>query len=195
MDRGTRDGGCGAIGLRGEFGGTSVLPATSWPHAGDLLPRPGHLFIGVRLQRDPTMANAVTQVRQVYADLAARPIERSCTRVKECCHFKLTGRTPFLTKGEALLAARSLRATGRKRLPESADGVCPLLNRETGNCLVYNDRPFGCRTHFCAAAGGPYARREVIDLIRRLEQIDSDLAGDGTHSLQSAVGDALTALG
>ena len=92
---------------------------------------------------------------QVYADLSLRPIERNCVRLKECCHFKLTGRTPYLTKGEALLAAKALRATGRTRLPENTTGACPLLDSSSGNCLIYESRPFGCRTHFCAAAGGP----------------------------------------
>lgn len=133
---------------------------------------------------------AVDEVRQVYADLAARPIDRNCVRSKECCHFKLTGRTPYLTKGEALLAAQALRATGRKQLPENATGACPMLD-VAGNCLIYDSRPFGCRTHFCAAAGGPYARREVIDLIRRLEAIDGSLGGTGPHSLTTALTSAL----
>jgi Fe-S-cluster containining protein len=137
------------------------------------------------------MDAALDEVRQVYADLAARPIDRNCVRVKECCHFKLTGRTPYLTKGEALLAAKALRATGRRALPQNPSGACPLLDAETGDCLIYNSRPFGCRTHFCAAAGGPYARREVIDLIRRLETVDESLGGSGPRQLQSAVADAL----
>lgn len=136
------------------------------------------------------MEAALGEVRQVYADLAARPIDRNCVRIKECCHFKLTGRTPYLTKGEALLAARALRSTGRKQLRASANGACPLLD-ETGNCLIYDSRPFGCRTHFCAAAGGPYTRREVIDLIRRLEAIDESLGGDGPRILPNAIADAL----
>jgi uncharacterized protein len=134
---------------------------------------------------------ALEKVRQVYADLAARPIDRSCARVKECCHFKLTGRTPYLTKGEALLAAKALRATGRKALPTNSAGACPLLDSQTGDCLIYDSRPFGCRTHFCAAAGGPYSRREVIDLIRRLEAIDESLGGTGPRLLQNALTDAL----
>ena len=69
-----------------------------------------------------------------------------------------------------------------------------MLHSATGNCLIYNDRPFGCRTHFCAAAGGTIPRREVIDLIRRLEKIDSDLGGDGPHTLPNAVADALKIL-
>jgi uncharacterized protein len=137
---------------------------------------------------------AIAEVRQVYADLAQRPIERSCMRRKECCQFKLTGRTPYLTKGEAFVAARALRATGRKTLPQNPDGICPMLHLATGNCVIYNDRPFGCRTHFCAAAGGTLARSEVLDLIRRLEKIDRALHGNGPRTLQNAVADALEEL-
>ena len=137
------------------------------------------------------LQTAVAEVRQVYVDLARRPIQRNCTRLTECCHFKLTGRTPYLTKGEAIVAAKAFRATGRKSLLETADGSCPMLQQETGNCLIYEDRPFGCRTHFCAAAGGPIARREVLDLIRRLEDVDLALKGNGPRPLQSAVADAL----
>ena len=138
--------------------------------------------------------SALDEVREVYADLAARPIDRNCVRLKECCHFKLTGRTPYLTKGEALLAATALRATGRTQLPTNPTGACPMLEVATGNCLIYEARPFGCRTHFCAAAGGPYARREVIDLIRRLEAVDESLGGDGARILSNAVIEALDEL-
>jgi Fe-S-cluster containining protein len=134
---------------------------------------------------------AVAAVREIYADLALRPIERNCTRLQECCHFKLTGRTPYLTKGEALVAAKAFRATGRKILPNESDGVCPMLDRVNGGCLIYADRPVGCRTHFCAAAGGAYARREVSDLIQRLETIDTSLGGNGASSLLHAVSVAL----
>ena len=137
------------------------------------------------------LQTALAQVRQVYVDLAQQPIQRNCLRKTECCHFKLTGRTPYLTKGEAIVAAKAFRATGRKSLPENADGSCPMLQQETGNCLIYEDRPFGCRTHFCAAAGGPIARREVLDLIRRLEDVDLALNGIGPRPLQNAVADVL----
>lgn len=140
------------------------------------------------------LKGALAAVRQVYADLAKRPIERNCVRVKECCHFKLTGRTPYLTKGEALLAASALRATGRRQFPKNAMGACPMLDANTGDCLIYDSRPFGCRTHFCAAAGGPYARREVIDLIRRLEAVDVQIGGSGPRLLQNAIVGALNEL-
>jgi Fe-S-cluster containining protein len=135
-----------------------------------------------------------TGVRAVYEELARRPVDRNCVRLKECCHFKLTGRTPFLTKGEAILAARALRQSGRTRLPAAQGGACPLLQSATGNCLIYESRPFGCRTHFCAAAGGPYERSEVIDLIRRLEAIDASVGGDGPHKIEEALGRALADL-
>ena len=134
---------------------------------------------------------ALAEVRAVYRDLAARHIERHCELRTECCHFKLTGKTPYLTRGEALLAAHAIKATGRKRLPARDDGACPLLDLQSSRCLIYEDRPFGCRTHFCAAAGGPYARREVIDLIRRLEQIDEQLAGNGPSALPTAISSVL----
>lgn len=134
---------------------------------------------------------AINDVLGVYADLQKRPVERNCIGRTECCHFKLTGLTPYLTKGEALVAAKAFRATGRTKLPEAPDGACPLLHPETKKCLIYENRPFGCRTHFCQAAGGPYSRREVLDLIRRLEKVDADLMGEGPRPLPSAIANAL----
>ena len=137
---------------------------------------------------------AIEAVHAIYRELAARPIARDCRARTECCRFRLTGRTPFLTKGEALAAAKAWRATGRTKLPDtdnSADGACPLLDAATGRCRIYDGRPFGCRTHFCAAAGGPYARREVVDLIHRLEDLDRKLGGEGALPLPMAVERAL----
>jgi hypothetical protein len=123
------------------------------------------------------LREALEEVRAVYRELENRPVERACVRLTGCCHFKLTGRTPQLTRGEAVLAARALRASGRKAMPEREDGACPLL-----------------KTHFCSAAGGPYARDEVIDLIRRLEAVDTRLGGSGPRALPGAVRDELREL-
>ncbi|MGA7213780.1 MAG: YkgJ family cysteine cluster protein [Terrimicrobiaceae bacterium] len=142
------------------------------------------------IERDAALAG----VQAVYSDLAARPIDRQCSLRTECCHFKRTGLTPFLTKGEALLAAKALRASGRTRIPDRKDGACPLLDPKTSRCLVYEARPFGCRTHFCEAAGGPYSRREVLDLIRRLERIDAQVGGSGARPLPDAVAEGLRML-
>lgn len=129
-------------------------------------------------------------VRTVYRELAARAPSRDCTGRAECCHFKLTGRTPFLTRGEALVAAQAVRASGRKKLSPSPDGACPLL--ENGKCRIYEGRPFGCRTHFCKPAGGPFARSEVRELIQRLEDIDREFGGNGGVNLPAAIQWALT---
>lgn len=131
-------------------------------------------------------AEELAAVKKIYADLAARPIARNCTGISECCRFKLTGRTPFITKGEALVAWQGIKASGRKTLPESVDGACPLL-KENGRCMIYEHRPFGCRTHFCKAAGGSYKREEVRDLIQQLEAIDLKLRGEGAINLPSAL--------
>jgi Fe-S-cluster containining protein len=138
-------------------------------------------------------AEIVAEVRLIYEEMENRPVTRNCLRRTECCQFKLTGRTPYLTMGEALVAAKALRTTGRTRLPKRADGTCPFLAAD-GRCVIYADRPFGCRTHFCVAAGGPYARQEVSDLIHRLEDIDRRLGGDGSRPISAAVQDTLAKL-
>ncbi len=125
----------------------------------------------------------------MYAEVDARPVERSCTRLTECCSFKQTGATPMLTKGEAMVAVQALRASGRKRLPDSPDpkaGTCVMLGPK-GKCIIYKERPFGCRTHFCDAAGGPTPRKDVVDLIHRLEKVDQALCGYGGREINSAL--------
>lgn len=92
----------------------------------------------------------------------------------------------MLTKGEALFAAVGVKASGRKKLPPREDGACPLLGKN-GRCMIYQHRPFGCRTHFCQAAGGAYGRKEVGDLIQRLEALDEKLQGDGARPIQGAI--------
>ncbi len=141
----------------------------------------------MRFNKNSDCAVAISEVKAIYEELSKRPIERNCTLKTECCHFLLTGKTPFLTKGEALVAAKALRSTGRKELPARSDGACKLLHPTTSRCLIYQDRPFACRTHFCEAAGGPYSRKEVIDLIHRLEKIDRELLGDGPRDIHTAI--------
>lgn len=138
---------------------------------------------------------AIEEVRAVYRDLALRPVERNCTLRTECCQFKITGLVPYLTRGEALVAARGLRSTGRKTMPVRDDGACPMLDAKSGRCMIYEHRPFGCRTHFCRAAGGPMERKGVIDLIRRLEVVDAALGGDGSRPLPAAVAMELDRIG
>ena len=140
---------------------------------------------------DPDLTAASKEIQAVYADLAELRIERNCELRAECCHFKLTGKTPMITKGEALVAAKALRHSGRKQLPERTDGACRLLHPRSSRCMIYEGRPFGCRTHFCEAAGGPYARKEVLHLIRRLEVVDETVNGEGPRDIHAAIEDVL----
>lgn len=140
-----------------------------------------------------SLDSILQSVAAIYQELARRPIERQCVSRTECCQFKLTGATPYLTLGEALVAAKGLKAAGRKELPARSDGACPMLKAD-GKCMIYQSRPLGCRTHFCEAAGGPYSRREVLDLIRQLEEIDARNDGQGPLPIQTAVAAALELL-
>jgi Fe-S-cluster containining protein len=136
----------------------------------------------------PRLRELARATREVYAELERRPLERACAGRAECCRFNLTGKTPHLTRGEAVTTWMALRAGGRRELPAGGlPGACPLLHPQTRRCLAYEGRPFGCRTHFCAAAGGPRERREVLDLIRRLEALDAEAGGDGPKPIGSAL--------
>lgn len=132
----------------------------------------------------------LTEIRAIYAELDSRPLTRQCQLRVQCCHFRLTGKTPMLTLGEAQYAAHGVRASGRKIIKPHPEGACPLLGKD-GRCTIYHQRPFGCRTHFCEAAGGVYPRRHVADLIQRLEALDESLGGHGSRPLESAVTDSL----
>ena len=143
------------------------------------------------LPESSSAKRAMAEVKQIYAELAARPLERNCQLATGCCRFQLTGKIPHLTKGEALVAAQAIRATGRKSLPDRPDGACPLLDSRTSRCLIYQGRPFGCRTQFCEAAGGTIHRSEVVDLVHRLDTIDTSLGGEGARDLVKSISDAL----
>jgi Fe-S-cluster containining protein len=143
------------------------------------------------MKSKPDSEETVRLVREIYAEWQSRPLERNCTGLAQCCRFRLTGRTPHLTLGEAIVAARAWRSAGRRSIEVPADGSCPFLHPSSGKCGIYEGRPFGCRTHFCAAAGGPAARNEVRDLVQRLEEIDTRLGGTGAVNLPVAVAQAM----
>lgn len=144
-------------------------------------------MIKARGKSGPDHGEVIREVRAIYQEWARRPVARNCTGIADCCRFRLAGHTPYLTRGEALVAAKAWRAAGRKDVVIPADGSCPFLQPNTGKCQIYDGRPFGCRTHFCAAAGGPAARNEVRDLIQRLEEIDHRLGGSGAVNLPVSV--------
>ena len=144
------------------------------------------------MSREDPSAAAIREVLEIYAEWEKRPLVRNCVGRADCCRFRLVGHTPYLTKGEALVAARAWKAAGRSDIKIPDDGSCPFLHPNTGKCRIYDGRPFGCRTHFCAAAGGPASRGEVRDLIQRLEEIDHRLGGKGAMNLPAAVREAMS---
>jgi len=146
------------------------------------------------MKAKPAPDDVSRQVREIYAEWQQRPIQRNCTGLADCCRFRLAGHTPYLTRGEALVAAKAWKAAGRKDVVVPADGSCPFLHPKNGRCQIYEGRPFGCRTHFCDAAGGPASRGEVRDLIQRLEEIDTRLGGNGSMNLPTAMKEAMKLL-
>lgn len=130
------------------------------------------------------------EIQAIYTEVERRALPRDCVLRTGCCHFRQTGKTPLLTRGEALFLAKGVRASGRTQVKLHPDGACPLLGRD-GRCAVYAHRPFGCRTHFCEAAGGMYPRKHVGDLIQRLEALDEKLGGEGSRPLEGALAAAL----
>ena len=135
------------------------------------------------------------ELRAIYHEVEQHALPRDCQLRTGCCHFRLTGKTPLVTLAEARFAARGVRAAGRTQLKPHPDGACSLLGAG-GRCAIYQHRPFGCRTHFCAAAGGPYPRKHVAALIRRLEALDERLGHhDGSRPFEPALADALRDLG
>lgn len=151
-------------------------------------------------RKPPSTAEIVRGVLEIYQrHVDDRPLPRQCEGRAECCRFRLTGKTPMVTLGEAITAAAGWKAAGRKGIapgpargggPESCgDGACPFLAGD-GRCANYKHRPLGCRTHFCQPAGGPYPRQHVVDAIRALEELDEALGGDGPRPLPAAAGSA-----
>jgi hypothetical protein len=93
-----------------------------------------------------------------------------------CCQFGITGREPYPTPVELCEVDFALRARGapqapgaarRRGLPMVAERqACPLLSPE-GRCTIYESRPFGCRTFFCAGHEPPRRTRDAIKAIGR----------------------------
>lgn len=142
----------------------------------------------------PPLKQAMADTRAVYQEWENHPIERECIGRATCCRFRQTGRMPYLTLGEALVAAQAWRAAGRKAVPDRTDGSCPFLDPGSARCGIYEGRPFGCRTHFCGPAGGPATRQETRSFIRKLEEIDTRLSGKGGINLETAVRSAMEIL-
>ncbi len=92
-------------------------------------------------------------------------------------HFKLTGLTPYLTKGEALLARRRFVRQAGASFRKRSDGSCPLLHPESAAASF-------TRIVRSAVARISARRRRTLRAARRarsssagLEAVDAALGG------------------
>ncbi len=141
---------------------------------------------GRRLRRElEPPAEILARVREILEECSFRvgQVMRTCSEGcggrAGCCRFRETGEVPHVTLGEAWVAWKAWRATGRVRIELPGDGACPFLDPVTSLCRIYAHRPLACRSHFCSSAGGVVPRKLVSDLLQELEDIDSRCGGDG----------------
>lgn len=98
------------------------------------------------------------------------PCRKGCD---DCC--RRLASVPLVSRvewEEIRRALDSLPAEVEERIRESAGGsrpfVCPLLDRDSGACLVYAARPVECRTY------GFYVERERVIGCERIEALAKD---------------------
>lgn len=118
----------------------------------------------------------------LYSEVDAAHAGSHCAQSTECCRFGITGREPYVTSIELLAIERAVARRGgalsarSRALPlaksREEERTCALLGRD-GRCVVYADRPFGCRTFFCARAslGASPTRSELRDFVARLRDL------------------------
>ena len=119
---------------------------------------------------------SIRQAVQVRVDAMIQdrgdwPCRKGCD---DCCRhlasIPLVSRTEWEEIREALdeLPAEVANAA-RARIRESAAGarpfICPLLDRDSGTCMVYAARPVECRTY------GFYAERDRVLGCNRIEKL------------------------
>jgi Fe-S-cluster containining protein len=102
------------------------------------------------------------RVREITSGHADWPCRKGCD---DCC--RQLAEAPRVSSAEWRLIHAALKAlpaeiagAARRRIRESASAVrpvvCPLLDAESGTCLVYEARPVACRSY------GFYAERESV---------------------------------
>jgi len=108
------------------------------------------------------------QVRARTGEIAAAhgnwPCRRGCD---DCCRHLAS--VPRVTRDEWQLMEPALNANLRERIRESARQtrpvVCPLLDEDSGACLIYAVRPVACRSY------GFYAERDKVLGCHRIETV------------------------
>lgn len=132
------------------------------------------------------------RVEAMEAAHANWPCRKGCD---ECC--RRLASVPRVTSMEWRLIAAALEslppatsAAARHRISESHGAArpvtCPLLDRDSGTCLVYEARPVACRTY------GFYVERDAVLGCSRIERVSGEDAHVvwGNHvSIQSSLDD------
>src|SRR5205809_6380885 len=115
-----------------------------------------------------TVARRVSEIASAYGDW---PCRKGCD---QCC--RRLASVPVVSGAEWDLIAEGLgklpsdvAKETRQRIRDSArlsrPVICPLLDRDSGSCLVYHARPVACRTY------GFYAEREGVLGCGQIEEI------------------------
>lgn len=98
---------------------------------------------------------ALSETRAVLVKASAAWAPFGCAASGGCCQLSVTRRPPWLWPSEWWLLLEALALAGRRLPPERPDGGCPFLDASGVRCSVYEARPAGCRTFFCARVTGP----------------------------------------
>ncbi len=105
------------------------------------------------------------------------PCRKGCD---DCCHrlaaIPRVSRTEWEGIREALdelsrEVAEAARARIRASAEESRPFTCPLLDRDSGTCLIYAARPVECRTY------GFYLERDRVLGCERIESVAEEQSG------------------
>ncbi len=122
---------------------------------------------------------AVAETRAILAKASALWAPHSCLASGDCCHFETTKRQPWLWPSEWTLIVDHFKQMKRDLPPIRPDGACPFLN-DNNRCTIYDVRPFGCRTFFCARIKGPSRQpaSETTALLERLASVNIGLNSD-----------------
>lgn len=118
-----------------------------------------------------------TRTNEIASAHGHWPCRKGCD---DCCRHLAS--EPRVSRDEWLLIADALNAlpveisrAARVRIRESAGMprpvTCPLLDSNSGSCLVYEARPLACRAY------GFYAEREMVLGCGRIELLSRDEPG------------------
>lgn len=134
------------------------------------------------------------RVEEIVAAHGNWPCRKGCD---ECCRRLASAPRVSRAEWQAIAAAvedlpAEVAEAARRRMRESASAarpvVCPLLDIDSGTCLVYAARPVACRAY------GFYAERDAVLGCGRIEALGGESA-DIVWGNHAALEDRLQGLG